>query len=225
MSTVSRRARWIVCSLLVAMIGLVAAGVQSARERSGPGDDAVIAVARDISPAWADSLEEARVARPAQFQAQLLEFRRLRSLAILRERRPTVYQQRIRELQLDYQARELGTQYVAAVAAGRSEQAMELERQLQTLSLQLVDANLRSRASELSELDGLIKELRVELQHDSELRTDKAEEVTRALLTGQAPPPLGGRSFDGRRPTGPGPGDGAGQAPLDNAATRADDAR
>ncbi len=196
---------WIAAALLVAasfaVISTVMANAAHVQSTPGtrpasrwPSEEVIIAVARDVSPSWAESLEAARTADAKAFADQLRELRQLRSLAVLRDRRPAVYQQRIKELQSDYAIRELGTAYRSAIAAGDTERALELEHDIGRMSVQLVDANLRSRATELSELDALIRAMREELKDDSVQRLEQAEAISKALLAGEPMPTLGGRT-------------------------------
>ncbi len=220
---------WLAAALLVvtsiAMVSTVmatAAHVQSTpstrQSPRWPSEDVIIAVARDVAPSWAEALEAARSADPGAFTDQLRELRQLRSLAVLRDRRPKVYEQRIKELQSDYMIRELALSHRAAVAGGEVERAMELEQEIGRMSIQLVDANLRSRATELSELDALIRTMREDLKGDSEERLTQAEAISKALLAGDPMPTLGGRTSlgaSGAQPARPG---------LDGSGAGADDA-
>lgn len=169
-------------------------GAARSSRSSWGGEDAVIAVASEISPSWGESLTRVRAEDPEGFREQMRGLRRLRALAILKDRRPALYAQRIKELQLDRTARDLGEAYVAALPAQDVEVLGDLERQIREVSLRLVDANLRSRATELAELDGLLQEMRAELTDDSAQRIQHAEGVANALLSGQPIPDLGGRT-------------------------------
>lgn len=173
---------------------------ESGDQRSwGPSADDLVAVAADVSSDWGAALRLAKENDPDGFKAQLQDLRRLRSLALLKQRDPAAYSHRISELKLDRRARELAAEYALAAASADTELRADLERQIVDLSLKLVDANLRSRAAELASLVKLVDDLRDELQQDSAQREVKANEVAQALLSGQPIPELGGRSPRWRR--------------------------
>ncbi|MDA1008549.1 MAG: hypothetical protein O2800_06045 [Planctomycetota bacterium] len=177
---------------------------QSTNHRRGPTDEEIIAVARDISPDWGRDLEATLKADPVAFRAATREgARRLRALAILRDRRPEVYRLRIDELRLNQEVRELGIVCATQFAIGGPETAATMRAQLNLLATRLVDANLRARALELSELDGVVRELRAALEVDAVARLETASVIAEALVRGDEMPALGGRGpLDEPRPTG-----------------------
>ena len=171
-----------------------APSLQQGRVLSTEQMDRIIAVARDLSPELAARLDEARSRDADSFRSALgAQAKRLGSLAVLRERRPELYEIRIQELRLEAQVLALGEQLHSAIDAGRTDDAARLEATLRPLVLSFVDSNLRSRAVELASLDAMMRELRVDLERDARQRTDTVEQWVNALREGKEPVALGGR--------------------------------
>lgn len=161
----------------------------------GPDADALISVARDVSPEWAKTLESARAKGPEVFRAAAAKLgKRLSSLAVLREHKPALYALRVEELKVQGQLDGLGPQWISARMGNRAEEAAQLEAQIRGLAGTLVDLNLRSRAMELAEIDAVMRTMRTDLQRDASDRNETVERMVVAVRDGTGELILGGRS-------------------------------
>ncbi len=161
----------------------------------GPDADALISVARDVSPEWAKTLETARAKDPETFRAAAAKLgKRLSSLAVLREHKPALYALRVEELKVQGQLDGLGPQWVSARMGNRAEEAAQLEIQIRGLAGTLVDLNLRSRAMELAEIDAVMRTMRADLQRDANGRNETVERMVVAVRDATGELILGGRS-------------------------------
>ncbi|MSQ90149.1 MAG: hypothetical protein EXS01_01980 [Phycisphaerales bacterium] len=169
--------------------------VQSQPHPTGPDAGALIAVARDVSPEWANILESARAKDPATFRAAAAKLgKRLASLAVLREHKPALYALRVEELRVQGQMEGLAPLWVSARLGVRVDEAAKLETQMRALAGTLVDLNLRSRAMELAEIDAVMRTMRADLERDARSRNASVEEVVNACRDGGPLPALGGRT-------------------------------
>ena len=160
-----------------------------------PDPDALIAVARDVAPAWAQTLEEARAKDPATFRAAAAKMgKRLSSLAVLRQHKPALYALRVEELRVQGQLDGLGAQWGSARLGNRTAEAEQLESQIRALAGTIVDLNLRSRAMELAEIDAVMRTMRASLEHDARARDETVGRIVDAYRDGRESPLLGGRS-------------------------------
>lgn len=170
-------------------------GIQSQKRSAGPDADALISVARDVSPEWAKTLETARAKDPETFRAAAAKLgKRLSSLAVLREHKPDLYALRVEELKVQGQLDGLGSQWISARMGNRTEEATQLENQIRGLAGTLVDLNLRSRAMELAEIDAVMRTMRADLQRDASGRNETVERMVVAVRDGTGERILGGRS-------------------------------
>ena len=170
-------------------------GIQNQSRSGGPDADALISVARDVSPEWAKTLESARAKDPETFRAAAAKLgKRLSSLAVLRERKPALYALRVEELKVQGQLDGLGPQWISARMGNRAEEAAQLETQIRGLAGTLVDLNLRSRAMELAEIDAVMRTMRADLQRDASSRNETVERMVVAVRDGTGELILGGRS-------------------------------
>lgn len=161
----------------------------------GPDADALISVARDVSPEWAKTLETARAKDPETFRAAAAKLgKRLSSLAVLREHKPALYALRVEELKVQGQLDGLGPQWISARMGNRAEEAAQIETQIRGLAGTLVDLNLRSRAMELAEIDAVMRTMRADLQRDASGRNETVERMVVAVRDGTGELILGGRS-------------------------------
>ena len=161
----------------------------------GPDADALISVARDVSPDWAKTLESARAKGPEVFRAAAAKLgKRLSSLAVLREHKPALYALRVEELKVQGQLDGLGPQWISARMGNRAEEAAQLEAQIRGLAGTLVDLNLRSRAMELAEIDAVMRTMRADLQRDASGRNETVERMVVAVRDRTGELILGGRS-------------------------------
>ena len=168
---------------------------QSKPRPAEPDPDALIAVARDVSPEWAKTLESARAKDPQTFRAAAAKLgKRLSSLAVLRERKPDLYLLRVEELRVQGQLDGLGPIWMSARVGNRKEESEQLESQIRTLAGTLVDLNLRSRAMELAEIDSVMRTMRADLERDARARHETVERMVNACREGSGENVLGGRS-------------------------------
>ncbi|MBU3728351.1 MAG: hypothetical protein FGM37_03770, partial [Phycisphaerales bacterium] len=118
-----------------------------------------------MSPAWASSLEKVRERDPAGFErATGVLAKRLKALAVLKDRKPQLYALRVEELRIQGEVTALADQWRSAVSTGRTEEASGIEAQLRAKVGTMVDLNLRSRAMELAELDEVMRSMRGDLE-------------------------------------------------------------
>ncbi len=168
--------------------------------RSGtPDPDALIAVAGDVSPEWAKTLEDARTKDPETFRIALAKVgKRLASLAVLRQHKPALYALRVEELRVQGQLEGLGAQWGSARLGNRQEEAQKVESQIRSLAGTIVDLNLRSRAMELAEIDTVMRTMREGLERDARARDETVSKIVDVYRDGQEVPNLaallGGRS-------------------------------
>jgi len=159
-----------------------------------PDDDALIAVAKDVSPELAKTLEAARAKDPASFRAAAAKLaKRLSSLAVLRERKPELYKLRVEELRVQGQLDGLKEEWASARLGNRVEEAQKIEGQIRKLASTLVDLNLRSRGLELAQIDALLRSMLADYRHDVDDRNQTIERVVNALRDGTEVM-LGGRA-------------------------------
>ena len=171
------------------------ASAQNQPRAGGPDADALISVARDVSPEWAKTLETARAKDPETFRAAAAKLgKRLSSLAVLREHKPALYALRVEELKVQGQLDGLGPQWISARMGSRAEEAAQIETQIRGLAGTLVDLNLRSRAMELAEIDAVMRTMRADLQRDASGRNETVERMVVAVRDGTGELILGGRS-------------------------------
>ncbi len=161
----------------------------------GASPDELIAVAKDISPEWAATLEAARAKDSAAFEAVAAKgSRRLASLAVLKARKPELYALRIEEIRVQGELNDLSQHWASATLGGRTAEAESLETRIRGLAGTLVDLNLRSRAMELAEIDAVMRAMRKDLERDTRGRDDSINLVVDACRNGDEPPVLGGRA-------------------------------
>ncbi|MFO0872762.1 MAG: hypothetical protein U0575_02155 [Phycisphaerales bacterium] len=163
---------------------------------------ALVAVAKDISPEWAEWLRTRGESDPEGLRAAIQNHgRRLVALAVLREQSPDLYELKVSELKLQAEVGDAAKRYREAVAAGRTEEAETLFKELRAKASQQVDKSLKTRAAELKALDEQMKALdqkvksfRDELTEDTKSRDARIAELLKAVTTGGgigpiAPPP------------------------------------
>lgn len=167
----------------------------SQQHSGSPDPDALIAVARDVSPEWAKTLEDARAKDPETFRRAAAKMgKRLSSLAVLRQHKPALYALRVEELHVQGQLEGLGAQWGSARLGGRHDESQKLESQIRALAGTIVDLNLRSRAMELSEIDAVMRTMRAGLERDARARDATVGTIVDAHRDGRPSPVLGGRS-------------------------------
>ena len=184
------------------------AAPQSAAPATAPahqhdGAERIIDVARDVSPEWAASLEKVRERDPAGFErATGVLAKRLKALAVLKDRKPQLYALRVEELRIQGEVTALADQWRSAISTGRTEEATGIEAQLRSKVGTMVDLNLRSRAMELAELDAVMRSMRDDLERDARARDTTVADAIEAYRRGEAPE-------IGRSPVAVPPADGA----------------
>lgn len=169
--------------------------VQNQPSSSAPDDDALIAVAKDVSPELAKTLVAARAKDPASFRAAAAKLgKRLSSLAVLRERKPELYKLRVEELRVQGQLDGLKAEWASARVGNRLEEARKIEGQIRNLAGTLVDLNLRSRGLELAQIDAILRSMLADYRQDVDERNQTIEQVvtsvrdgTEVVLGGRAP--------------------------------------
>lgn len=150
--------------------------------------DRIIAVARDVSPEWAASLEKVRERDPAGFErATGVLAKRLKALAVLKDRKPQLYALRVEELRIQGEVTALADQWRSATSTGRTEEAAGIEKELRGKVGTMVDLNLRSRAMELAELDEVMRSMRGDLERDARARDTTVTEALEAYRRGEEP--------------------------------------
>lgn len=148
----------------------------------------IIAVARDVSPEWASSLEKVRARDPAGFErATGVLAKRLKALAVLKDRKPQLYALRVEELRIQGEVTALADQWRSAISTGRTEDAAGIESTLRSKVGVMVDLNLRSRAMELAELDEVMRSMRGDLERDARARDTTVDEAIEAYRRGEEP--------------------------------------
>lgn len=148
----------------------------------------IIAVARDVSPEWAASLEKVRERDPAGFErATGVLAKRLKALAVLKDRKPQLYALRVEELRIQGEVTALADRWRSAVGTGRTEEAAGIENELRGKVGTMVDLNLRSRAMELAELDEVMRSMRGDLERDARARDTTVMEALEAYRRGEEP--------------------------------------
>lgn len=148
----------------------------------------IIAVARDVSPEWAASLEKVRERDPAGFErATGVLAKRLKALAVLKDRKPQLYALRVEELRIQGEVTALADQWRSAISTGRTEEAAGIEKDLRGKVGTMVDLNLRSRAMELAELDEVMRSMRGDLERDARARDTTVMEALEAYRRGEEP--------------------------------------
>lgn len=170
------------------------AAAQPAAAASGPAPaaqdsaDRIIAVARDVSPEWAASLERVRERDPSGFErATGVLAKRLKALAVLKDRKPQLYALRVEELRIQGEVTALADQWRSAIGTGRTEDAAGIEKDLRAKVGAMVDLNLRSRAMELAELDEVMRSMRGDLERDARARDTTVTEALEAYRRGEEP--------------------------------------
>lgn len=159
-----------------------------------PNDDALIAVAKDVSPELAKTLGAARAKDPASFRAATAKLaKRLSSLAVLRDRKPELYKLRVEELRVQGQLDGLKEEWASARVGNRVEEAQKIEGQIRKLAGTLVDLNLRSRGLELAQIDALLRSMLADYRRDVDDRNQTIERVVNGLRDGTEVV-LGGRA-------------------------------
>lgn len=152
------------------------------------GAERIIDVARDVSPEWAASLEKVRERDPAGFErATGVLAKRLKALAVLKDRKPQLYALRVEELRIQGEVTALADQWRSAISTGRTEEATGIEAQLRSKVGTMVDLNLRSRAMELAELDAVMRSMRDDLERDARARDTTVADAIEAYRRGEAP--------------------------------------
>lgn len=174
--------------------------------------DRIIAVARDVSPEWARSLEEVRARNPEGFErATGTMAKRLKSLAVLKERKPQLYALRVEELRIQGEVSTLAAQWRSAIETGRTEESAALQAQLRERVGKMVDLNLRSRAMELAELDQVMRTMRSDLERDARARDATVDGALESYRRGEEPE-IGRNPVDA--PPAEPPAGGAASAPA-----------
>ena len=195
MATITgREARATLAAALVLACAVVPAGAQQvppAAAAASPAQDPaerIIAVARDVSPEWAASLEKVRDRDPAGFErATGVLAKRLKALAVLKDRKPQLYALRVEELRIQGEVTALADQWRSAISTGRNEEATGIEAQLRAKVGTMVDLNLRSRAMELAELDEVMRSMRGDLERDARGRDNTVTDALEAYRRGEEP--------------------------------------
>jgi hypothetical protein len=124
-------------------------------------------VAREVDPALADRLEEARREQPPEeFARALREAQNLRRLSALKKEDPQLYDVKVRELRIDAQVDRV-LKELATARRTSSEGAEDLEAQLHGLVQQQVAFSLIARGMYLNRLGKQMKALRDQLEHDA----------------------------------------------------------
>jgi hypothetical protein len=189
-----REARATLAAALMLVCAAAPAGAQqvppAAAAASAAQDPAerIIAVARDVSPEWAASLEKVRESDPAGFErATGVLAKRLKALAVLKDRKPQLYALRVEELRIQGEVTALADQWRSAMATGRTEEAAGIEKDLRAKVGTMVDLNLRSRAMELAELDEVMRSMRGDLERDARARDTTVAEALEAYRRGEEP--------------------------------------
>lgn len=168
----------------------VAAAAQtgSAAPAAQDPSERIIAVARDVSPEWAASLEKVRARDPAGFErATGVLAKRLKALAVLKERKPQLYALRVEELRIQGELTQLADHWRSAISTGRTEEAAGIEAQLRAKVGTMVDLNLRSRAMELAELDDVMRSMRGDLERDARGRDTTVKDALESYRRGEEP--------------------------------------
>lgn len=148
----------------------------------------IIAVARDVSPEWAASLEKVRERDPSGFErATGVLAKRLKALAVLKDRKPQLYALRVEELRIQGEVTALADRWRSAISTGRTEEATGIEKELRGKVGTMVDLNLRSRAMELAELDEVMRSMRGDLERDARARDTTVMEALEAYRRGEEP--------------------------------------
>ena len=164
------------------------APAQPATAAAQDSTERIIAVARDVSPAWASSLERVRARDPQGFErATGVLAKRLKALAVLKDRKPQLYALRVEELRIQGEVTALADQWRSAVSTGRTEEASGIEAQLRAKVGTMVDLNLRSRAMELAELDEVMRSMRADLERDARARDATVADALEAYRRGEEP--------------------------------------
>lgn len=156
---------------------------------AGPDSaDRIIAVARDVSPEWATSLEKVRERDPAGFErATGVLAKRLKALAVLKDRKPQLYALRVEELRIQGEVTALADRWRSAISTGRADEATGIEKELRSKVGAMVDLNLRSRAMELAELDDVMRSMRGDLERDARARDTTVTEALESYRRGEEP--------------------------------------
>lgn len=168
--------------------GAPAASARPAAVSAQDSAERIIAVARDVSPEWAASLEKVRDRDPAGFErATGVLAKRLKALAVLKDRKPQLYALRVEELRIQGEVTALAEQWRSAISTGRTEEAAGIETQLRAKVGTMVDLNLRSRAMELAELDEVMRSMRGDLERDARGRDTTVIDALEAYRRGEEP--------------------------------------
>lgn len=148
----------------------------------------VIAVAQDVSPVWADSLNERLKEDPDSLGESIrLNGRRLLGLAMLRDRDPALYGVRVGELRCNRELSTVSVAYREALRDDRSEDVAELQDQLRVLVKQSLDFELRARAMELAALDKALRELKSQLQVEIVTQDERLEQRLSEVMAAEPP--------------------------------------
>lgn len=168
---------------------------QATRELDATRVDALIEVAQDVSPAWAEWLRERRASDPESLRTAIAQNgRRLIALSVLREQSPDLYRMKVAEMRLQAETGDAAKRHREAVEAGRTAEADQLAQELREKARAQVDLDLKTRAAELAALDQQVRALKEQLTRDTKGRTQRIDTLVDALTAGKvgdpmAPPP------------------------------------
>ena len=193
-TTTAGEVRATLVAALLAVCAVAPAGAQqippapAAASAAQDSAERIIAVARDVSPEWAASLEKVRERDPAGFErATGVLAKRLKALAVLKDRKPQLYALRVEELRIQGEVTALADQWRSAISTGRTEDAAGIEKDLRAKVGTMVDLNLRSRAMELAELDEVMRSMRGDLERDARGRDTTVMEALESYRRGEEP--------------------------------------
>lgn len=159
------------------------------RRQLGPEDiQNVIAVAKDVSPEWAESLQSRYEEDPQALTESIRQSgRRLLGLAMLRDRDPAIYEVRVGELRCNRELSTVTIEYQEAVRDGRNEDAEELRSKIRNLVKESLDFELRARALELAALDKALRDLKSQLQIEIATQDERLEQRLNEVLAVNPP--------------------------------------
>ncbi len=170
---------------------------ESSRELDATRVDALIEVAQDVSPEWAEWLRARRASDPESLRTAIAQNgRRLIALSVLREQSPDLYRMKVAEMRLQAETGDAAKRHREAVDAGRTAEAQALAQELRQKAREQVDLDLKTRAAELAALDQQVRALKEQLTRDTKGRTQRIDNLVDALTAGKvgdpmAPPPDG----------------------------------
>lgn len=182
--------------------------------------DEAVEVMRQISPWWADRVEEARKEDEQRFVNMVTRaYPRLRQFLDLKRHDPPLYELKITEARLDSQSRRLSWELFEAQRDNQTKKAEQLKGELLGVLAEQFDATQAARQHEINTLKARLAELEKELDEHRREREQLIQERYDELLAfaermerrrqqrdgerGPGDRPEG----QGNRPDGPPPGD------------------